>query len=100
MNFTTDMVINISQGLGGITEHAGTSTDGWIGWIITFSIWLILFFLVMTTDEKHWAVGAASFVALIVAIGCLILGLSSEKLIILLIVLTVLGLAGGYVGST
>lgn len=98
-NITPDQVLNISQGAAAIPEHACVSTDGWIAWVIVWSIWLLLFFLILATDEKHWAVGAASFVGLIFAIGFTIFSCPATSLIILMIVLSVLGLAGGWVAS-
>lgn len=98
-NITPDQILNVSQGAASIPQHACVSTEGWIAWIIVWSIWLVLFFLVMATDEKQWAVGAASFVGLIFAIGFVIFTCPATVLIILMIVMTVLGLAGGWVAS-
>lgn len=99
LNITPDEVLNISQGAAGIPIHACVSTEGWIAWVIVWSIWLVISFLILATDEKQWAVGAASFVGLIFAIGFVIFSCPATVLIILMIVLTVLGLAGGFVAS-
>lgn len=99
LNITTDQVLNISQGAAAIPTHACVSTDGWIAWAIVWSIWALLFFLILATDEKHWAVGAASLVGLIFAIGFAIFSCPATTLIIIMIVLTALGLAGGFVAS-
>lgn len=98
-NMTADQILNISAGASSIPLHACTSTNGVIAWALVWSIWLLIFFLILATDEKHWAVGAASFVALIFAIGFAIFSCPATSLIILMIVMTVLGLAGGWVGS-
>lgn len=99
LNISPNEIVNASDGFNGIAQHACTSTEGIIAWVIVGSIWLLLLFLVLSTDEKHWAVGVASFVALIFAIGFAIFGCGGAYLIILSIVLSVLGLAGGFVVS-
>ena len=96
----TNTIVNMSNdGAQGIVNHACTSTDGLIAWVITMSIWLIILFLVMTTDERKWAIGAASFVGFIFATAFLIFSCGAEALFIFMIVLLVLGLAGGFISS-
>jgi len=98
-NFTADQVLNLSQGASSIPIHACVSTDGWIAWVIVWSFWLLLFFMILATDEKQWAVGAASLIGLIFAIGFTIFSCPATVLIILMLIMTVLGLAGGFVAS-
>ena len=99
LNISATQVINSTEGFDGIASHACTSTEGIIAWVIIGSIWILLLSLVLSTDEKHWAVGVASFVGLIFAIGFAILGCGGSYLIIVMIVLAVLGLAGGFIAS-
>lgn len=88
-------VFDISSGFNGIMQHACTSTDGVIAWVVVWSIWIILFGLINLSDEKHLAVGASSFVALFVAIGFAIFGCGGATLIILMLVLAAVGIALG-----
>lgn len=97
-NINPDQVLNTSiDGAAAITTHACTSTEGLIAWVITLSIWILLLFLILSTDEKKWAVGTASFVGFIFSIGFLIFGCGAEGLFIFMLVLSILGLAGGFV---
>ena len=89
-------IFNLDSGINGITEHACSSTEGWIGWIICISIWLIIFFIINRSDENNLAVGSASFVSLIFAIGFLIFGCGGGWLVMLMTILTTLGITIGF----
>ena len=88
-------VFDTSTGFNGIMQHACSSTEGIIAWVVVWSLWVILFGLINLTDEKHLAVGAASFVGLFIAIGFAIFGCGGSALIILMLVLAATGIAIG-----
>lgn len=98
-NITATDIVNATEGFSGIADHACTSTDGLIAWVVVGSIWLVLLFLILSTPEKHWAVGVASFVGLIFAIGFLIICGAGSYLVLVMTILAVLGLVGGFVLS-
>ena len=92
-------VFDTSTGFNGIVTHACTSTEGIIAWVVVWSIWMILFGLINSTDEKHLAVGAASFVGLLFAAGFAIFGCGGSTLLILMLIMAALGIAIGFVQS-
>lgn len=97
MVINSSSIINPSEGMSAITQHACTSTEGWIAWVMVASIWLVIFFLINFSIDRHLAVGAASFVGLIFAIGFVIFGCGSTTLIILMVILTAVGLSLGFI---
>lgn len=97
MVINSSSIINPSDGMSAITQHACSSTEGWIAWVIVGSIWLVLFFLINSSERRELAVGAASFVGLVFAIGFVIFGCGSTTLIILMVILAAVGLSLGFI---
>lgn len=92
-------VINWTDGPIVILTHAGTATGGWYGWIVAFSLWFLILFAILFTPAKKYAVAAASFPALIIAVAGLVFGWNNEGLVILMVILVVVGAAGGFVAD-
>lgn len=90
-------IINWTQGPEILITHAGPATDFWYGWILTFSIWLIIVMFLFFGNERRWAVAAASFIGMISAAMGLVLTWNNESLIIVQLVLFVVGVAAGFV---
>lgn len=96
-NINVSEVFDVSQGFDGVVNHACSSTEGLIAWVVVWSIWIIILGLILATNEKPLAVGTASFVGLLFAIGFAIFGCGGTILIILMLILTAVGLAIGFV---
>jgi len=92
-------VLNPEDGMSAITSFACSSTEGWIAWVVVVSLWILIFFLVLNSIDQEWALAAASLPSLMFAIGFAIFGCTGAvTLIILLIILSAVGLARGFVG--
>jgi len=92
-------IINWTQGPEVLLTHAGPATNYWYGWILTFSLWLIIVMFLYFGQEKRWAVAAASFMGMIAASIGFVLQWNNEALIILQLVLFIIGVAAGFVAG-